>query len=142
MILSLPDRRQKDTFDCGCAARDILLDYWQVPGKRRPLSNPIDGTDPRALEAALRAAGLAVQAGEMTLDDLRYHTRAGRPVACLVVHEDVGHWLVVGGLVRGRVYRQCPLLGWGHEPAGVFDGRWHDMDRLGVRFSRWGVAAG
>lgn len=141
MILELPDTRQTNGWSCGEAAARVVFKYYEIKG-RAPVASPIDGTDPRTLETSLWLAKLSVQAGSMDLDDLRYHTRRGRPVICLVTEGDTGHWVVVAGLERGRVRYQCPIDGPCVEPAAAFEARWQDVDRMGVRYVRWGISVG
>ena len=139
-MLSLPDCRQRDDWSCGQTAARVVFQFHGFRG-RSPQGSPIDGTDPRSLETAFLAAGLLVQSGEMTPADLRHHTRLGRPVVCLVTEPDgVGHYVVVGGLLRGRVRYHCPTVGASSEPVAAFDARWHDSDRVAVRYTRWGIA--
>jgi hypothetical protein len=108
-----------------------------------PPADPLDGLHPSYLEPALRRAGLKTCSGEMDLGDLRHHTRRGRPVVCLVRLGDTGHYVVVGGVARGRVHLHCPARGPLRVPAdgpGGFPAAWDDIDRHGQRFSRWGLA--
>ena len=139
MILALPDIRQRNNWSCGEAAVRTVFQFHGAAGKI-PLASPIDGTDPRGLEAAFWRAGLSVQSGSMDLDDLRHHTRKGRPVVCLVTHDGVGHYVVVGGVHRGLVYFQDPLRGAVKQQAEPFEVSWKDVDRFGVRYVRWSVS--
>lgn len=139
MILTLPDIRQKNNWSCGEAVVRTVFQFHGAAGKL-PLASPIDGADPRGLEAALWRAGLSVQSGSMDLDDLRHHTRKGRPIVALVTSEGVGHYVVVGGLHRGWVYFQDPLRGAVRQKAEAFELSWKDVDRFGVRYVRWGIS--
>lgn len=141
MILALPVYYQRNNYSCGPVAVRIALDYLGARGRRVPAS-PIDGTDPRTLESALWLAGVAVQAGQMDVDDLRHHTRKGRPVIALVQEDGVGHWIAVAGVERGRVHSVCPVRGVVAERSDEFDGRWWDSDRFGAEYVRWGLAVG
>lgn len=140
-MIDLPDLRQKADHDCGQTAARVVYQFFGLRG-RAPQGTPIDGTDPRTLETAFRIAGLAVQSGTMDAADLKHHTGRGRPVACLVTEPDgTGHWVVVGGVRRGRVFFHCPVEGAKAEPVAAFAARWHDSDRVAVRYERWGIAA-
>jgi ABC-type bacteriocin/lantibiotic exporter with double-glycine peptidase domain len=142
VILDVPHCEQKEGWSCGRAAAAMVFKYHVVKG-RKPQATPIDGTDPRSLEASLWLAGLSVQAGSMDVDDLRYHTRRGRPVIALVTHSSgVGHYVVVTGVVRGGVYYLDPDGGPDvvRERADDFALNWQDRDRLGVTYVGWGLA--
>jgi hypothetical protein len=139
--IDLPDLRQlPDGFDCGTVAAEIFWDHFGIKSRPVPATH-IDGTSPDVLESLLWDSGMAVQAGTMEVADLKHHTGRGRPVACCVTEPDgVGHWVVVGGVTRGRVRYQCPLKGPASEPVEAFEKRWADRTRRSVRFERWGIA--
>jgi ABC-type bacteriocin/lantibiotic exporter with double-glycine peptidase domain len=140
MILDLPDLRQSSDFDCSDACLRIVFRFF---GRARSpaVATPVDGADPRALEAAFRRAGFFAQAGDgLTPLDLRFHTRLGHPVVCLVTnHDGVGHYVVVAGVARGFVHYQDPETGPGRERAAAFFARWRDSDHDGRRFNRWAI---
>jgi hypothetical protein len=142
VILALPDIRQRTPHGCGIAALETVWSCLGVRTRHVP-DNPIDGMSPDTLENALWNSGLALQAGSMDLDDLKYHTRRGRPVVCCVQHPDGdGHWVVVAGVAYGFVKYQCPASGPQKVPAAVFATRWTDQTRRGALYSRWGIAVG
>jgi len=142
VVLDLPVKLQANGWSCGEAAARIVFEFHGARGKK-PRSSPIDGTDPRAMETSLWLSGLSVQAGSMDLDDLRHHTRKGRPVICLVTEASgEGHWVVCAGVTRGYVWYSCPADGACKERVASFEARWADVDRMGVRYVRWGLAAG
>lgn len=140
-MLTLPDLRQQTGHDCGQTAAAVV---YRLHGRRKadpPKGSELDGTHPAEMERAFRDAGLCVQSGDMTPADLRHHTRAGRPVVCLVTEADgTGHWVVVAGVARGKVHFHCPAAGPRTEPTAAFAARWHDSDRVAVRYERWGIA--
>ena len=141
MILNLPDVRQRNNWSCSEAAVRTVFEYHGAKGKL-PVSSPIDGADPRTLEGALHRAGLVLQSGRMDLEDLRFHTRKGRPVICLVRNQnnDSGHYVVVAGVSRGQVHFQCSTYGFAKQKAGAFEDRWWDIDRGGMKIVSWGIA--
>jgi len=139
-LLDTPDIRQRLDFSCGVAAFRTVCAYWQVP-TQRITADPHDGLHPFELEPALRRAGLWVQAGSMSLDDLRHHHKQGRPVACLIRTDDGGHWVVVRGLTRSRVHYQDPAGGRASVSFAGWESRWWDSDRAGTVFRRHGVVA-
>jgi ABC-type bacteriocin/lantibiotic exporter with double-glycine peptidase domain len=139
-MLDLPAILQRTDWSCGQVAARVVFQFHGFRG-RTPQGSPIDGTDPRTLETAFRRAGLRVQSGEMEPDDLRHHTRAGRPVVCLVTEDDgVGHYVVVAGVKGRTVFYHCPTAGAKSELLTRFAARWHDSDRVAVRYERWGIA--
>jgi len=139
MMLELPDIRQRDGHDCGDAVLRIVWDYYQVRSRPR-VATPIDGTSPDTLESTLWQSGLHVIAGVMTLDDLRFHVRQRRPVICCTNDNGVGHWVVVSGVTRRKVFFQCPVLGRTAVPEQQFLSAWSDTTRRGVVYPRWGIA--
>lgn len=142
MLLDLPDVRQRDDYDCGEAAADTVFRF--LCGRSLShvaLSDAVDGLHPSNLEAGLRRAGLAVQSGTMTVADLQHHTRAGRPVLCPIAHHG-GHWVVVRGVARGKVYYQCPTAGRLSLSLAQWVDAWRDSTRAAHDFDRWGIAAG
>ncbi len=143
-MLTLSDIRQKTDYDCGIVAVKILL---KALGKRLTPDNekvlatsPIDGTDPRAIEALLRKLGLHVASGEMTWEDLVYFTQT-RPVICLVTYDKVGHWVVAAGLKDRKMYYQDPSSGPRSLGKRKWLEHWKDIDRLGATYRQWGIAA-
>jgi ABC-type bacteriocin/lantibiotic exporter with double-glycine peptidase domain len=106
--------------------------------------NQIDGTDPRVLEALFRKTGLGVVAGEMTVGMVRHLIGEGWPVVTLVRQGGVGHYVVVCGVNRGRVYLMDPDGGERTETVKEFVDRWRagDVCRTGFAYFQWGIAAG
>jgi hypothetical protein len=140
VAVDLPDLRQKGPADCGPTAWKVACQAVGAAG-RRPLHTLVDGCGPREIENALWHAGVGVQAGVMDVDDLRYHTKRGRPVICLVRSDGEGHWVVVGDVARGFVHHQCPVHGPRKMRTAAFVAAWWDEDR-GVTYTRWGIACG
>jgi len=142
-VIQLPDIRQQTDYDCGAVCCHIVWQHYGMP-RRRVASTQIDGTDPRTLEAALRVSGLPVLSGEMTLADLSHFTRT-RPVIVLAkttTDPATGHYMVCAGQRDRRLHFQCPSRGPVVETPRRFDRRWHDVDRHGVTFRRWGIVVG
>lgn len=142
-MLTLPDVRQTRSWDCARAVTASVFDLYGLG----PVPDPwpgtaMDGTDPRTLESVLWAAGLAVQAGVMTLADLRHQTEAAhRPVIVLTRFKGEGHYQIVRGARNRRVYYQCPVSGMRSDPEPTFLRRWRDIDRWGVHWHRFGITA-
>jgi len=141
-VIGLPDWRQQQQWDCGPTAVRILLRSL----RRRPVptamahlaASPIDGTDPRAVEIALRAHDLRVMSGSATWDDLRHMTQ-NRAVICLIQCDGVGHWVVAGRVTHRRISYQCPSAGPVCESRADWMARWRDVDRLGATYHQWAI---
>lgn len=83
---------------------------------------------------------LSVLSGTMTVDDLRHLTRTKRPVVCPVTLPDGnGHWVVVRGVLRGRVHIHCPIFGPHAQPVAAWLSRWYDSTSKGHEYDRWGI---
>lgn len=139
MVLRIPDVRQQADFDCGPAAIDSVLLFLGLP-RYGPatLANPVDGMPPATVESVLRSVGLKVLSGQMTLADLKHITSSGRPVVCPVALHS-GHWVVVAGVERMRVYFQCPVDGPRAVPAKEWSALWSDRSRT-HEYAAWGIA--
>lgn len=141
-ILQLPIVKQKTAHDCGVAVFRSVCRYLKVKPATLE-ADPLNGLHPFELEPAFRRLGLFVAAGSMDLDDLRHHARKNRPVVCLIKFGDSGHWVVSGGVSRGRVSIMEPFEGavkW--MPEAEFLGSWSDWDRAGTVFRHYGIAVG
>ncbi len=141
VVIALSDIRQRTPHGCGIAALEIVWSCLSVRTRHVP-DSPVDGMAPDTLENALWNSGLSVQAGSMDADDLRYHTKRGRPVVCCITHEGDGHWVVVAGVVRGHVRFMCPTSGPSRLPVAEFVACWRDQTRRGAQYTRWGIACG
>lgn len=144
-MLVLPDMRQRFDYDCGAAATKTVLCYYGLKTGTYTLAplatNPIDGTDPRAIEATLRRSGLKVISGEMDLEDLKHHIKLGRPVICIIQLDNVGHYVVVGSIKFGQVHFNDPINGPSKNNLATFKERWRDVDRLNTIYHQFGIAA-
>lgn len=143
-----PDCRQADGWSCGIVTVRVCLELLGWP---KVLSEdlaalvpatPLDGCDPRTIEAVFRRFGLAAVAGEMDWRDLAYHTARGRPVACLAQSSGSGHWVTVWRASSRRVRWHCPNAGLRSASPSSFGRDWWDWDRLGVEYRGFGVAVG
>lgn len=139
-LLAIPDIRQAAAHDCGDAVLFALAAFHGLPTPPA-VSCPVSGTDPATLEMAARRLGLPVLSGTLTVADLAHLTRTGRPVLCPVAALG-GHWVIVRGVDRGRVYAHCPVAGPVSAPAAKWVAGWRDTSRAGVEYDRWGIAVG
>ena len=144
MIHDYPGIAQRRSYDCGRAVAEGVLVYFGHDPKivRKAMqTTPLDGTHPGGLSGFLRQQRLGTIVGNpFTLDDLRWQTRKGRPVLCLVQRGTCGHWLTVLGVKSNRVHFHDPADGWKSETTLEFESRWWDNDADGEHFVRRGIA--
>jgi len=138
-LLDLPAVLQRDDHSCGAAVFACVTRYWEGRG-RKLKSHPVHGTPPDQLEPAFRAAGYSVLSGELDTAAMRSLTALGWPVCCLVQSDGTGHWVVVRGVQRGRVYLMDPADGVRSVPVPEWESVWVDSDRRGTVYRRHGVA--
>lgn len=148
--LDVPLRGQDTAFGCGAASLQAALAWHGIDAAEDDLArdlgtDPVRGTHPDALLAAVSRAGLSPGPRQgMTLDDLAALTgEAGVPVLCCVQLHDGGHWVVVTGVEGGAVRFMDPATG-GEEtlPAADWEAVWHDRAADGVPYLRYGIAVG
>lgn len=135
-MLALTEILQKNSHDCGKACATCVLNYHGVPNPAKLVVEPIDGCDPRSLEIFFRKVGFRVLSGEMTLGNLKHFTDLGWPVVAVLK----GHYVVVGGVGRGKVHFMDPAEGLTSDPVTAFLARWFDGDRLGAEYNQFGIA--
>ena len=145
-MIDLPDIRQQGEHDCGTTAVRVLLRSLArrvTSGQFSALAcDPVDGTDPRAIETFLRGVGLRVLSGSMTWADLITLTASGRPVICLITpSHGIGHYVVVGSAQQSLVRYQCPSIGPDMLARIRWMRQWKEVDRLGAVYHQWGIAA-
>lgn len=143
-MINIKPIAQKTGYDCGQAVAKAIIYHYGMRWPRNETPGwpcPIDGTDPRTLEAFFRAMNLYVTAGEMSLADLKHHGKMGRCVVCLIRAHDVGHWVISCGIQRRAVYVCDPNIGKvkRHDP-GSFLQSWNDTARDGTSYRQWGIA--
>lgn len=142
MLLDLPDCRQDRDEACGFAAVECVRRFLRVRERAPDLSNPTQGMAPDTLAAVLRSLGLRVLAGQMVggTADLRHYTKQGLPVVCPVTAAAGGHWVVVRGVARRRVFYQCPTYGPSSLPELTWLDGWRDTSAETLQtFIAWGI---
>jgi hypothetical protein len=143
VILDTPDCRQRDDYSCGAVCLEILFRYHGVGRPRWVglLPSPHDGLQPDAVKAAAYAVLGNVLAGPMTVGILKGLVADGKPVLCPVTlpGDACGHWLVVRGVTRGRVYYSCPLTGHQSMPLAAWAAAWRDEPAEQSIYNNWGV---
>jgi len=142
VIREYPDTRQTGSYDCGDALVDGVLRFHGVRSSAAVLRLATEdaGLHPSTLYAMLRRAGLRVQAGTMSIDDLRHHTRLHRPVLCPI---DLfgGHWVAVLGVTPKSVRYHCPTEGRKQTTHESWTRHWRDATIDGHAFDTWGIVA-
>lgn len=141
-MITLPDIRQDKEWDCGRAALRIICEFYNrpLPLFIANLTNEVVGLAPDTLEAAFRALSFKVISGSWTVDLLKSVTKSGVPVVCLVQMDGIGHWVVVKGVQRNRVYSQCPANGPTSTIIEQWDREWVDYHHSGSTYDRYGIA--
>ncbi len=145
-LIELPQTRQATNYTCGVAVVQSLLAHGGILYRQDVLekelgATPEDGTGPEAIMASLRQHGFeAALEQNMTLERLRHHIDAGRPVVCLLQAwngdpdfdytdgwED-GHYAIAIGYDDCRVYFMDPstLANYAYIDNDAFLARWHD----------------
>jgi predicted double-glycine peptidase len=138
-LLDLPVVLQRTDHSCGAAVFACVTHYWELK-KRRIKADPWNGKHPMELEPDFRKLGYFTFSGTMSLDHLRAVTAAGTPVCGLIQSGGCGHWVVVRGVARNRVYVMDPAEGLHSISANEWEDRWFDADRQGTVFRRHGLA--
>lgn len=136
----LPDLRQADNYDCGDTIFRVVCQHHGWTPSAEHLSTPIDGTDPRTLEAAFHKLGRFVRSGTFDLEDLQHFTDKKQPVICLVQYDGTGHYVAVHKVNTKTVHLHCPIRGPIKSTRSQFLADWHDLDRFSHRFHQWGIA--
>lgn len=125
MILTIPDIRQRDDYDCGWACTDAILRFY---GQRErgpaELANRVQGMAAETVEAVFRSLNFRLMSGTMDVDTIRDLTRRGRPVMCAITLNGESHWVVAAGVERGKVHYQDPWHGPLRASAEWFTERW------------------
>jgi HK97 family phage portal protein len=162
-LLSVPDVRQSEDFDCGAAATRAVAQFFGVDDAESEAefiadlgTTPADGTRPDRIIGYFNARGLVTTAAQnLTLDDLARFFRAGQPVICCIQRygtdeeaaaDEAGHYVVVTGIGLGQVFQQDPSAGPVMTAADDWLENWHDSDVLEdgevVKWVRYGIAVG
>lgn len=144
VILALPDVRQTDDHACGSACAEVVRRFFGLKARAPDLANPVQGLAPDTLAAVLRSLGLRVLAGQMLggVADLQHFTKLGCPVVCPVTARAGGHWVVVAGVARRKVYYHDPTHGPRSVPLADWLDGWRDTSAESLQaFDRWGIVA-
>ena len=157
-LLAVPDTRQSTNYSCGAAALQAVLAYYGKEVREDQLmrqlgSDPEQGSSPGAIVRVARSYGLLADLRQsMQIEDLQQLVRDGFPtIVCAQAWRessqpwsedwDDGHYLVVIGVDKERVYFEDPsLLGSrGQILRAEFLSRWHDVEGDGTRYLQAGI---
>jgi ABC-type bacteriocin/lantibiotic exporter with double-glycine peptidase domain len=142
MLLAIPDVRQRTEWDCGDAVVRAVLKYFGLRLPDHLLATPEHGTHPAQIQQELLRAGLKTLSGSFRVSQLKVLAADDAPVICAVRHDDGGgHWVVVRGVERGRVYFQCPHMGPRARLEGDWVTNWYDVGMYSEKFELFGIAA-
>lgn len=138
MILSIPDVRQADDYDCGWACMDAILRFYKQR-ERGPqtLANRVQGLAADTVEALFRALNFRVLSGTFDPGVLKHLCDSGRPVMCAITVDVTSHWVVVAGVTRRYVHYHDPLVGARKVTIGEWVEHWRDPQW--DEYLRWGI---
>lgn len=155
----LPHVRQQQEYSCGAAALRAVATYFgadlgsEEEYIRRLGTDEEDGTRPQEIVRGARHLGLRAMTRDwMTVRELRSLLDKGIPIVVPVqaygekgtywVDNSSGHYVVVVGYGKGRLYFVDPMMDGGYHAflsEHEFMTRWHDFDADGHRCHRLGI---
>lgn len=144
-MLEIPDIRQLHNSDCGWANVEAILQangifkHRDVVIQSLGLSD-IFGVNPKSIELFFRHEQFNVISGNMTIDDLKFHLKNKRPVICPVTMNNVGHYICVTGIHRGKITYNDPSYGKKSIDIDKFIEIWEDTDKFGNVYKNYGIA--
>lgn len=159
-VLTFPETRQATVFSCGASAVQSVLYYYGIEKREDELAEFLgtseeEGTPVEPILKFFRDCGLRVDAGVMTLDEIKGWIDQEVPVILLVQawsddescdYEealDEGHYVVAIGYEDDRIIFDDPSL-LGNRGFMTFDEletRWHDIDKDDEVLDHYGIAA-
>lgn len=154
--IPLPDISQQHGYTCGPAVLSTIFRYWgeyvdESTLAEELMSDPIGGTSPEQLNKAAKQRGFRTIWREyMTNQELIHYLNTGRPVIITVqawattpaeLAGDSGHYVIAIDYDDDNVYFEDPALNGcrGYIPWDELDSRWHDKDKTGKPYNRFGL---
>lgn len=154
--IPLPDISQQHGYTCGPAVLSTIFYYWGVYVDEATLaeelmSDPIGGTTPENMNTAARIRGFhTLWHEDMSNKELCKNLDLGRPVIITVqawastpaeLAGDSGHYVIAIDYDDNNVYFEDPALDGcrGYIPWNELDKRWHDKDKTGKSYNRFGL---
>jgi predicted double-glycine peptidase len=154
--IPLPDTKQQRSHTCGPAVLSSIFNYWGYLADELELaeelsSDPVGGTCPDMLQKAAIGRGFNTIWHEgMSNSDLTRYLDSGRPVIITVqawastqaeLEGDSGHYVIAIDYDENNVYFEDPALDdcRGYIPWVELNERWHDKDKTGKTYNRFGL---
>ena len=155
--LYFPVVRQSNDYACGASALQAILYYYGLSYREDVLitelnTTPKDGTSPDAIIEFSRRLGFKVEAGEMTIDQIKKFINKKIPVLVnfqawrdkdinwQTDYEDGHYAVIIGYELDNLIFGDPSLLNRGYIPTGEFLKRWHDVDQQGKKYKNLGIA--
>lgn len=141
-VNKVPDIRQakgEDGFTCAEACIDAIRGFYNIRKRAPKVADEVHGATPEAVEAALRSIGLGTSYGAVTVDMMQALTKIGVLIMCPIQRKHEGHWVVVTGVGRGRVYHHDPIDGPCSLPVHSWNEFHRDTTGTGRPFERFGI---
>jgi ABC-type bacteriocin/lantibiotic exporter with double-glycine peptidase domain len=142
LVPGVPMVLQDGPADCGAAAMEMVIRYWQPQASSRevravlvPQPGPQGddaGIEAGRLRAVARERGLSAFLVQGALDDLRHEVEQHRPVIVGLVRRKRAHYVVVVGFnqQRNRLLAADPQYGWRELSVSDFRGEWDPAGHL------------
>ena len=154
--IPLPDIRQQRSHTCGPAVLSSVFNYWGCIESEFNLaeelnSDPRGGTSPDKLQQAAMSRGFeTIWHEDMSDSELISYLDSGRPVIITVqawastqaeLEGDSGHYVIAIDYDSNNVYFEDPALDdcRGYIPWAELESRWHDKDKTGKKYDRFGL---
>jgi len=157
-ILTFPETRQSQSFDCGASATQSVLYYYGIERREdhiiKEMGTTEAGTPPGLIAKYMLQQGLCLYAGRMSIASLKRWIDKGVPVIMPIqawpedpqkdyaIALDEGHYVVAIGYEDGQIVFDDPaLLGnRGRIPEAELDVRWHDVAEEKWMLEHFGMA--
>lgn len=158
-VLTFPETRQSQSFDCGASATQSVLYYYGIERREDLLikelgSTPERGTPPGHIAKYILENGLSLYAGKMSIASLKRWIDKGVPVIMPIqawpedpnkdyaLALDEGHYVCAIGYEDAQIIFDDPsLLGnRGYIPEVELDKRWHDVAENKWLLDHFGIA--
>jgi predicted double-glycine peptidase len=157
-MMNFPSTIQSNKDACGPAAVKSVLSYYGMDETEESLANEMktdgDGTTPKEIITCFINRDFEVDAKKMTVEDLEKYIENKIPVIICIQawaknkrsnysrsFKD-GHYVVVTGVDEENFYFNDPSLKThsGYIKKDKLESRWHDMDKNGKKYIKYGIA--
>ncbi len=152
-VKSVPDIRQETDYSCGQATlASVLCGFDKCVSEEKLREdmkpNPAKGTAPQEIEQKAKDEGYNTWSGSMTIEDLKQFIEENKPIITPIQalcdpseyeKNDNGHYVVVTGYDKDKIYFQDPSEGYKSVSHTEFKKRWHDADTDGKIYNNFGI---